>query len=84
MRMFLESIPDKNKKYEPGFRGLKRLLSDWTGILDRARTVGASTAAKPWMDENGVPRDPVRRELEKLSPEKQKEWKADYAAWGSS
>lgn len=82
--VFLNSIPEKNRQYETGWRSIVRLFETWGEVIDRARTIGAKLIAKPWMDADGIPADPFPDKLAKLSPEKQKEWLADYDAYTRS
>ena len=82
--VFLNSIPEKKRQYETGWRSIVRLFETWGEVIDRARTIGAKLIAKPWMDADGIPADPFPDKLAKLSPEKQKEWLADYDAYTRS
>ena len=84
VKAYLNSVSEKERKFEKGWRSAVQLLELWGEVLDRGRTIGAKAIAKPWMDADGIPGDPFPDKLAKLSPEKQKEWLADYDAYTRS
>ena len=42
IRRYLDDLPDNKRQFEPALRGFKKLITEWSSVLDRARMINNS------------------------------------------